>query len=185
MRDFIYDHFTAFLCAAVLVSRLGDVLSTYFATPNLKLEANPIVRKLGWRFAVLTLLAALVPLWSTEAGIGILVASLFVWSSNCAKIWLMRALGEDEYRAMLVRAARRSKLSHALLGVYAAAFFIAFAGAVLCFFYPDPEIDSGFWFGFSIVAYAVVVALYGTLWFRRIFRSARAMDTEAGAALTT
>ena len=40
--------------AALLVfGRAMDLLSTWFATPTLALEGNPIVKKLGWRRSIL------------------------------------------------------------------------------------------------------------------------------------
>jgi hypothetical protein len=51
-------HLISFL---LLLSRLGDIGSTYLITPTLKLEANPIVRRLKWRFAAVTILAAAIP----------------------------------------------------------------------------------------------------------------------------
>jgi hypothetical protein len=40
-------HVIAFL---LLIARLGDVGSTYLLSPTLKLEANPIMRRLRWPF---------------------------------------------------------------------------------------------------------------------------------------
>jgi hypothetical protein len=58
MREYIITHVTIeqLLCALILVARLGDIGSTYLVTPNLLLEANPVVRKLRWPFALATLL---------------------------------------------------------------------------------------------------------------------------------
>src|SRR3954468_4939053 len=39
--------------SALIFARAMDFLSTWIATPNLVLEANPIARKLGWRGGVL------------------------------------------------------------------------------------------------------------------------------------
>jgi len=84
MREFIYSHIRLehLLCALILLSRLGDIGSTYLVTPKLRLEANPIVRKLGWWFAVATLLLCLVPYYWTPAGIIILIPSLMVSAAN-------------------------------------------------------------------------------------------------------
>jgi hypothetical protein len=46
-------HTIAFL---LLLARLGDIGSTYLATPNLKLEANVLARRFKWPFAWLTVL---------------------------------------------------------------------------------------------------------------------------------
>jgi hypothetical protein len=74
------------LAALILVARIGDIASTYLATPRLVLEANPIARRLGWPFALLTLLLALAPYYNTAAGVLVLVPSLLVASRNCGSI---------------------------------------------------------------------------------------------------
>ena len=56
-----WDSLAHVLCGLILLGRLGDIISTWLITPKLDLEANPIVRRLGWRFAVLTVLICLVP----------------------------------------------------------------------------------------------------------------------------
>src|SRR5665213_2581533 len=135
MREYILSHLRIehFLCGLILISRMGDIGSTYLVTPTLKLEANPIVRKLGWKFAWLTLLVCLVPYYSTAMGVVVLVPSLLVSASNTSKIWFVRAYGESEYQALILRLAKGSKLSHALAVVFASALFIALAGLVLLF----------------------------------------------------
>jgi hypothetical protein len=51
-------HVIAFL---LLLARIGDVGSTYLISPTLKLEANPIIRRLRWPFAGITILVAAIP----------------------------------------------------------------------------------------------------------------------------
>jgi hypothetical protein len=176
MREFIISHFEHVLCGLIFVSRAGDIVSTFLLTPKLKLEANPIAKKLGWRFGVLTILACLVPYYSTPAGIIILVPSLLISASNTAKIWFVRALGETEYLSLLYRLARTTKLAHALAGVLVSALFIALAGLVLLFLAPDPSIDWGFWYGIGILTYAFIVGFYGSIYVWRLFRTARHGD---------
>jgi hypothetical protein len=45
------DWFTHITAVLVLLSRLGDIVSTRLVTPTLQLEANSIARHLGWRYA--------------------------------------------------------------------------------------------------------------------------------------
>ena len=46
MNELIDGNLNQYFCILPLVGRLGDIISTYIATPKLKLEANPIIRKL-------------------------------------------------------------------------------------------------------------------------------------------
>ena len=52
MSRFFAESFEHALCGLILLSRLADIGTTSLITPQLKLEANPIMRRLGWRFAV-------------------------------------------------------------------------------------------------------------------------------------
>lgn len=173
MREFIANHFEHFLCGLIFISRAGDIGSTFLLTPKLTLEANPIARKLGWRFALLTVFVCLIPYYSTSLGVVILVPSLLVSASNTAKIWFVRAYGETQYLDLLYRVARTSKLTHALAGVILSALFIALAGLVLLFLAPDPSHDWGYWFAIGILTYAFIIAFYGSLYFYRLFKLAR------------
>ena len=70
------DQFVAFgsrdyylLLACVVFSRAMDFFSTWVATPNLLLEANPIARKMGWKIGIVfnAVLCVLFPLWPLPA----------------------------------------------------------------------------------------------------------------------
>src|SRR5262249_31301474 len=158
------------LALLILVSRVGDVVTTFFVTPTLKLEANPVVRKLGWRFAILSLAVSLIPWWSVGAGIVILVPSLMVSAGNAARIWAARTMGEASMKKMMLDLARRSTLRLALVPIYASSAFLALLGLVLIWLCPDPVADPAYWFGAGIVAYGIVIALHGSFAYVRLFK---------------
>ena len=109
MYQWIVSHFEHVLCGLILFSRLGDILTTYLVTPTLRLEANPIVRKLRWPFAVVTLLVCLVAYFNTGIGVTVLITSLLVSASNATKVWSARTMGEQAYEELLLSLARRSR----------------------------------------------------------------------------
>jgi hypothetical protein len=184
MRAYIYSHVKLehLLCGLILVSRLGDIGSTYLVTPRLKLEANPIVQKLGWWFAVATLLVCLIPYYSTAMGIVILIPSLMVSAANTSKIWFIRAYGEGEYYELLLRLARKTRLSSALIPMIVAAGFTAVIGLVLLLLSPDPGHDWGYWFAFGFLVYAFIIGFYGCIFVIRLYRNAG--NTDEGGART-
>jgi len=175
IQGFIDMHFTHVLCFLILLGRLGDIVSTWMLTPNLKLEGNLVVKRLGWPVALASLLLCLVPYFSISFGIVVLVPSLLVSASNIGKIWLIRGVGEDEFADLLLKVAGRGKLSHALVAILSAAFFIVLAGLVLWYLYPGTRDGWGFWFGIGIMLYGVIIALHGSLHYRRLFKTAKAM----------
>lgn len=70
--------------AILAVSRGADFLSTWLVTPDLGLETNPIVRKLGWkRSAVLNLCLCLILALDARLAIPVAVSSLLIAARNC------------------------------------------------------------------------------------------------------
>ena len=51
-----WNRFTAGLIAALFVARGLDFLSTWIVTPTLKLEANPLMRRVRWGWMTVTIL---------------------------------------------------------------------------------------------------------------------------------
>jgi hypothetical protein len=180
MRESIYSHIKLehFLCALILLSRLGDIGSTYLVTPKLKLEANPIAKRLGWWFALATLLICLVPYYSTALAIVVLVPSLMVSAANTSKIWFVRTYGESEYYNLIVALARKSRLSHALAPQLVAGGFVAVVGLLLLLLSPNPNEDWGYWFAIGFLLYASVMCLYSSLFIVRLFRKAHQSEEQ-------
>ena len=78
MREMLFGNLEHLLCVLILAARLGDIVTTYLVTPRLKLEMNLIVRRLGWKFAFSSLALCLVPYYSVDISLIILVPSLLV-----------------------------------------------------------------------------------------------------------
>src|SRR5205809_3913973 len=70
--------FPHFLAALVLLSRIGDVLSTYLVSPTLLLESNAFVRRWGWPLALPSLLFFFLPYYSPAIGVVVLPTSFLV-----------------------------------------------------------------------------------------------------------
>src|SRR5262252_6048331 len=166
------------LCALILVARIGDVVSTRLITPTMSLEANPIMKKLGWRFAIVSLLACLLPYYSTSLAVMALVMYCLVCFSNFTQVWARTTEGEAESEARLLALARKSKLSKALVPLYVAQGFLALVGLLLL------ALSDGFdhwaaWIGLGVLVQAGGFAIFGTTFFTRLFRRAR-ISTDEG-----
>lgn len=167
------------LAALILLARLGDIGSTYLATPTLKMEANPLMRFGGWKLAILTTAACLIPYFSAPLGLTMLVLSLLVTGSNLSKGWLMRALGEDLYQAMLLSAVERSTLPVALGFVLGGAASVGLAGLIMVFVSGGPA-TWGYWAASGVTLYALAIGVYGSLSSIRLFRRAVTLPAPAG-----
>jgi hypothetical protein len=158
------------LAVLIFLARLGDIGSTYLATPTLKMESNPLMRFGGWKLAALTVFACLIPYYDAQLGLTMLVLSLLVTGSNLSKGWLMRALGESDYQAMVRSAAQRSSLPAALGFAIGGAASVGLAGAVLMFASGGSD-TWGYWAASGVTLYALAVGFYGTLAAIKLFRS--------------
>jgi hypothetical protein len=155
-----------FVFLALLVTGRGaDFLSTWVATPNLVLEANPIAKKLGWRWGMLVnaVLCGVVALWPLPAVI-FCTTSLLVASHNFERAWLMRALGEDRYRRWMAEAVAESRLSLTIACYTAQTVLGGSVGLSLVWFGGDHLIPLGV--GLGIIGYAVAVSVFSlvSLW---------------------
>jgi len=152
------------------MSRLGDVISTYLASPKLKLETNPIVRKFRWPFAILTILVCFVPYYDTDLAVIILIPFLLVCSSNIGELWIIRTLGEDEFKKFMLAVCRKGEVSKAMYYMVVSNIFFSSVGALLILLHSKDE-----WaalIGGGIMLYASIIIFYKVLFFLRLDRQA-------------
>lgn len=177
------ETFRLLVLGLVILGRAGDILSTRFVTPNLALEANPIARRMGWKWILITsLVFPVVPFLSIEAGVVIAVGSLLVTYSNLSAAWMIRAVGEDGYRRFVQDAARRSPewIAHVTRLIGAAC--VTIVGVLLLFGSGGPD-GIPYWVAIGILAYAGALGLHGTIATRRLYRGLpRDTRAETGAA---
>jgi hypothetical protein len=160
-----------FLLAALLgVSRGLDFLSTWLATPNLVLEANPIARKLGWRggIAVNLLVCLLCACWPLPAII-VMTTSVLVAARNFQSAWLMRSLGENAYRVWMVERLAQSNRLVFVFCVLAQVVLVAAVGGTLVGFSGWRLVP--FAMGMGIIVYAFALGVFTLIGARRIWRN--------------
>lgn len=158
-----------FFAALLLGARGMDFFSTWVATPHLVLEGNPLARRLGWKWGMLFNLGlcfgfALNPITSVI----LTTTSFLVAARNFHNAWLMRSMGEHEYRDLMSEQIHRTGRGLYLFCCYAQALLTAAVGVALVLW-------SGEWWvpvsiGFGIIAYAFAVAFFSTLSVWRIGR---------------
>ena len=158
-------------CSCLLLFARGmDVLSTRVATPNLVLEANPIVKKLGWKWSILLNLVfcVMLAIWPLSAII-ISTMSILVAARNFQSAWLMRTLGEELYRSWHAARLRETKFSFFMLCLLAQAALTAAVGCGLIYYSPTNPVP--FAIGLGIIVYAIAVVFYTSLSVWRLRRS--------------
>lgn len=151
--------------AVLAFARAMDFLSTWIATPNLALEANPIAKRLGWRvgLAINFVLCLAFATWPIPA-IVIATTSVLVAARNFQYAWLMRSLGEQDYRQWMT-----GHLTQIARGLYlfclgAQTMLVALVGIALMYF---SRSYIPFAIGLGIVTYSLAIALYTLLALRQ------------------
>lgn len=158
------------LLTLVALARGLDFLSTWFATPNLVLEGNPLAKKLGWRGgAVLNVVICFVVAREPVITIAISTTSLLVAARNFQSAWLMRTMGEIGYRDWHISRIVEARAGDYLLALAGNTLPTAAVGFALIYFCERLLVPSAI--GLGIVVYAVAVAFYTLLAFWRIRRS--------------
>jgi hypothetical protein len=156
--------------AVILAFTRGmDFLSTWVATPNLVLEANPIARKLGWKWglALNVILCGAFAFWPLPAVV-IATTSVMVAVHNFQSAWLMRTLGESGYQDWMGGQLRRAPLGLYLFCLLAQTVLISALGGVLIGFSGWHWVPMAI--GLGMIAYALAVTFYTLLSVWRIRR---------------
>lgn len=142
-----------------------DFLSTWIATPNLDLEANPIARRMGWKWGLVfnVGICFVFPMWPLPAII-ITTTSLLVAARNLQSAWLMRSMGEQAYRLWFSAQLENSPRWLYFFCLVGQTTLYALIGAGLVYF-SRIKIENlvPFAVGVGFIAYSLAVLIYSTL----------------------
>ena len=152
-----------FLFAGIaLAGRTADMASTWIATPNLTLEGNPIARRLGWRWGIpVNVVAALVIGCQPTLAIAMGTTSFLVAARNLQSAWVMRSMGEWQYRLWMSERLAEAPRGLAIVCFLGEAGLTLIPGAALLVFASDRMIPMGV--GLGMVSYAAAVAFFTLL----------------------
>ena len=152
-----------FLFLSLLIfGRLADFISTWLATPNLLLEANPIAKKLGWRLGLIVnfFICLFFAMWPLPSVV-IATTSVLVAARNFQSAWLMRSLGENEYRYWMSERMASAPRFLFLFCLLAQTLLYAILGSTLMYFSQVRLVPLGV--GMGLVTYSVAVFVYSAL----------------------
>jgi len=158
--------------AVMLFARGMDLLSTRVATPRMVLEGNPIAKKMGWAWGSLFNLAISIvfAFWPVPA-IVVSTCSLLVAARNFEHAWLMRTMGEENYRDWFVARLRETRLSLYLACLFGQTLLTALVGAAVIYFGQYSEVLVAI--GTGILGYTGAVILFTSLALWRMRRNRR------------
>ncbi len=172
----IGGRFYFFNLALILFCRGMDFLSTWIATPNLVLEANPIARRMGWRAGIAVNIVICIGLaaWPLPAFV-ISTMSLLVAGRNLQFAWLMRSMGEDRYALWFSERLSEVRPNLFLFCLFGQTGVTAIIGGALMYF-SQCSLEGGlihlvpFAVGMGILTYAFAVTVFTLLATRRVKR---------------
>ena len=98
--------------------RLLDLLSTYYITPNLDLETNKLISRLGWKGSMLIQIPLIVfGAFFRPIAVFFLAWSVIIAASNISGAWFIRNFpgGDKEYSKLLKNSAKKAKLRYIIL----------------------------------------------------------------------
>ena len=167
------DPFTLFLLAALAVARGLDFLSTWIVTPRLELEANPLMRRVGWRrMALLNLPLLALPLLHEGLAIALVVASLLAAGSNLSAGALARGMGERAQLDSQLRALQRLGLGAALVLNTVGALIVCASGGFIWLLLPAGE-SRATWAALGVVRFGAAGLVHFNLALVRLHRRGR------------
>lgn len=174
----LFEPYVHVIAVLAVLSRIADILTTYLVTPTLKLEANSIARRLGWWYALLTILVGFIPYVSPALGVVVLTTSFMVAAANASRILTARALGEEEMAALSLRIILASPPWPGLLFLVMPGIFVALLGGSILFFYPVGT-QWGYYFGLGMLVYALAIFVWYPLNYFRVRALARQTMTDS------
>lgn len=146
----------------LVFARAMDLASTWVASPNLVIEANPVARHLGWKWGpVMNLSLCFALAFWPHLTVWLATVSLLVAARNFHSAWLIRALGENRHAAMMTNLMRRSGGGLYLGCVAAEAAMAGLLGGALVWF---GGLDSfGGAVGVGVLFYAAILLFFAGL----------------------
>ena len=162
------EYWVLFACMAV--GRALDFFSTWVATPNLLLEANPIARKMGWKFGIVVnvVICVAFALWPLPAVV-ITTTSILVAARNFQSAWLMRSMGELSYRLWMGERLAEAGRGLFIFCLVAQTLIYTLLGVILLYFSEWRLIPFGI--GMGMITFGVAVFSYSMLSVWRIMRA--------------
>jgi hypothetical protein len=116
---------------------------------------------------------------SLEMGAFLAGPALMMAAHNLERAWLPAAIGEDEYRALLTRAALISDMRFAVMRALGAGCMIAGLGVMLMILSPDGALDWSYWIGYGVTVYGLILAIVRSRFLIRLSRSVRVRPDSA------
>lgn len=164
--------FKLLLATILAIAWVIEFASGRYMSPGLRLIANPVIARFGWRFAALGVVMPLLPFYNPILGVMLLGPSLLVAANNLERVWLARSLGETRFEGLLKEAAQTRRLALAVSSSIGSGLLIAVGGAALMLLSSQGPGDWSYWFGIGLVFYGIATGVMRTGFAMKLHRRA-------------
>lgn len=144
-----------------LTGRTSDLLTTWYVSPTLKLELNPIAKRAGWKLwiSLNLVLCAIFAFWFNPS-IMLFVMGILAASHNINQFWLAQMTRYSKewktYRSLMEKVNPRiayiSRIPYEIS--------IAVIGAIIIYLAGLDTSKTIFWIGFALISHAFAVMFY-------------------------
>ncbi len=168
----MFYNFSIIYFLLCIVCRGLDFLSTYMVTPNLKLEANLIAKKLGWKMmAVLNLVLCFFSAYSLETTVIICTASILVSGNNFGKGLISRGIGEEKSKKIFNDALKNLTVGIILIFTLSYGFVYIILGSVILYFASSLIV---YYIAHGIIIFGIVIIIHMNI---SIFKKRKSLKT--------
>jgi len=152
-----------FVLFGVLVFARGmDFLSTWVATPHMVLEGNPLAKRLGWKWGgMINLMVCVLCAAAPMPAVVVSTTSLLVAARNFQGAWLMRTMGEYNYRNWMSERLAEGRKGLFVFCLLAQCILMALLGLALVWLGGEMMVPLGV--GIGLLVYAFAVLFYSLL----------------------
>jgi hypothetical protein len=156
-----FESFSPIYLVLCIVSRSLDFLSTYIATPTMKMEANILAKRLGWKkMILLNIMLCIIASFSLPLTVIICTVSLLVSGHNMSRGLTTRGIGEEKTREIMDKALQNLSVGIILLFTLSYASVYVIIGI---FIIMTALVTLVQWVGYGFILFGFAIALHSNI----------------------
>jgi hypothetical protein len=157
----LFESFSPLYLVLCIVSRSLDFLSTYISTPTMKMEANLLAKRLGWKkMILLNILLCVMASFSLPLTAIICTVSLLVSGHNMSRGLTTRGIGEEKTREIMDKALQNLSIGIILLFTLSYAVVYVGIGIFLIMTALGSLVQ---WVGYGFILFGFAIALHSNI----------------------
>jgi len=155
--------------AIIALGRSLDLLTTWYGTPTLALELNPIAKRVGWKgWIFINIIFCLTfALWFNPSLL-IFIVSTLAAANNLSQLWIVHITREPKesktFRKLMEKV--DPKIGYISRISYGVA--IGVIGAIIIYFVGLDVSETMTWIGFALIGYAFIICFYLYLYISKL-----------------